>query len=272
MPSWDRAAWSRSATPPISAAAPMLAALLGQPMLGAPMLGALIVAAPLGRCRHWLALVIGWFCVRLRGVYFAMLTPRLRPDRLVGGLSSGAKSPAAMTAFSAFGPRPGHQGSAPSFYYLTLGLRHWPASCCLRHMNLHPLRLRRCSAGRDAVRSRAEAIGIDVARQQWLAFVLTGSGRRPCRRPLRLLQGQRLPGRNGHSTLVRRADDGADGRRPDALAGPWTGAASIFTLLHDWLARIAWWRLRSWAAPSSLLVIAFPQRHRRVFAPSRTAQ
>ena len=41
------------------------------------------------------------------------------------------------------------------------------------------------------------------------------------------------------------------------LSGPWIGA-SAFTLLHDWLARIAWWRLLL-GLTIIALVMAFPQ-------------
>ncbi|GAB4180935.1 MAG: ABC transporter permease [Thalassobaculales bacterium] len=115
------------------------------------------------------ALVFGWFCVRLSGVYFAMLTLAFAQiawsvvyqwDGLTGG-SNGLVGiwPAAWLAHKT------------AYYWLTLAtcgagilalwrIVHSPFGYALR-------------AGRDSP-LRADAVGIDVKRQQWFAFALAG--------------------------------------------------------------------------------------------------
>jgi branched-chain amino acid transport system permease protein len=134
----------------------------GMPMEAAILLGpALAVAA---------AAVYGWFCVRLSGVYLAMLTLAFAQitwsaayqwDELTGG-SNGLIGiwPAAWLS------------SRPAFYLATV------AVCVaglflLRRLVFSPYgyALRAC---RDAP-LRAEALGIDVARFQWSAFIVAGS-------------------------------------------------------------------------------------------------
>ncbi|MGM0560793.1 MAG: ABC transporter permease [Pseudomonadota bacterium] len=134
-------------------ALPMELALLAAPFLAA--LGALI---------------FGWFCVRLSGVYLAMLTLAFAQitwsiafqwEGLTGG-DNGLLGiwPSEWAADSA------------SFYYLILAI-------CLACLFL----LRRFAyapfgyalrAGRDSPLG-AEAIGIDVRLQRWLAFTLAGA-------------------------------------------------------------------------------------------------
>jgi len=116
------------------------------------------------------AVVFGWFCVRLSGVYLAMLTLAFAQiawsivyqwDQFTGG-SNGLVGvwPAPWLA------------SKTAFYYLAFtlcGCGIWllrrivysPYGCALR-------------AGRDSP-PRCDAIGIDLARLQWAAFVLVGT-------------------------------------------------------------------------------------------------
>ena len=116
------------------------------------------------------AVVFGWFCVRLSGVYLAMLTLAFAQiawsivyqwDQFTGG-SNGLVGvwPAPWLA------------SKTAFYYLAFtlcGCGIWllrrivysPYGCALR-------------AGRDSP-LRCDAIGIDLARLQWAAFVLVGT-------------------------------------------------------------------------------------------------
>jgi hypothetical protein len=116
------------------------------------------------------AVVFGWFCVRLSGVYLAMLTLAFAQiawsivfqwDQFTGG-SNGIVGvwPAPWLA------------SKTAFYYLALtlcGCGIW----LLRRIVFSPYGYA-LRAGRDSP-LRCDAIGIDLARLQWAAFVLVGT-------------------------------------------------------------------------------------------------
>ncbi|MEN5084708.1 ABC transporter permease [Bosea sp. TWI1241] len=139
-------------------------AALAVKWLGAPMETALIFAPFLAGIA---GVVFGWFCVRLSGVYLAMLTLAFAQI-------------AWATAFQwveLTGGDNGILGVWPSawatsktvYFYLSLGLSA-VAVLLLRHLVFSPLGYA-LRAGRDNP-LRAEAIGIDVMRAQWLAFVV----------------------------------------------------------------------------------------------------
>ena len=139
-------------------------AALAVKWLGAPMETALIFAPFLAGIA---GVVFGWFCVRLSGVYLAMLTLAFAQI-------------AWATAFQwveLTGGDNGILGVWPSawatsktvYFYLSLGLSA-VAVLLLRHLVFSPLGYA-LRASRDNP-LRAEAIGIDVMRAQWLAFVI----------------------------------------------------------------------------------------------------
>jgi branched-chain amino acid transport system permease protein len=217
---------------------------------GWPMEAAL-VAAPLAALAG--AAIFGWFCVRLSGVYLAMLTLAAAQivwsiayqwDALTGG-SNGIVGvwPSAWLA------------SRPAFYLLAL------AACAggtwlLRRALLAPFgwALR---AGRDSP-LRAEAIGIDVRRVQWLAFAAAGALAGLAGGLYAFSKGSISP----DSTL-------AASRSIDALvmvllggvqtlAGPLVGAAA-YTWLQDAIARNTdYWRAILGVAILAI-VLVFPQ-------------
>lgn len=132
---------------------------------GLPMgwsLGLAPVIAGLG------AAVFGWFCVRLSGVYLAMLTLAFAQivwsvvyqwDTFTGG-SNGL-----------IGIWPDDILSGDRYYYFVLivvGLSAW----VMRRMLFAPFGYA-MRATRDSV-LRAQALGMDVKRIQWLAFVIAG--------------------------------------------------------------------------------------------------
>ena len=135
--------------------------------LAAPMELALF-AAPLVALAG--GLLFGWFCVRLAGVYMAMLSLAFAQilhaivfqwyeftggdNGLVGIWPSAWASPAA------------------AYYYFTLAVTLL-ALLALRRIVVAPFGAT-LRAGRDAP-ARAETIGIDVARQRWFAFALAGA-------------------------------------------------------------------------------------------------
>ncbi|MCJ9714323.1 branched-chain amino acid ABC transporter permease, partial [Bordetella hinzii] len=181
------------------------------------------------------ALVFGWFCVRLSGVYLAMLTLAFSQivwsvvfqwDAFTGG-SNGM-----------VGVWPADWLSGTTFYYAVLalaGLSLW----ALRHILFSPFGYA-LRAARDSA-LRAEAIGIDVRRVQWAAFVVAGlfGG----------LAGALFAFSKGSiSPDVMAVGKSVDGLvmvllgGVQSLAGPIVGAAS-FTFLQDYVMRATeYWR------------------------------
>ncbi len=198
------------------------------------------------------ALVFGWFCVRLSGVYLAMLTLAFAQiawsivfqwDAVTGG-SNGLIGiwPAAWLA------------SKTAYYYLTL------SGCLLGVFALWRILYSpfgyAVRAGRDSP-LRADAIGIDVQMRQWAAFVIAGLGAGVAGSLYVFSKGSISP----ESMAVTRSVDGLvmvllGGIQ--SLTGPVWGAA-IFTWLQDAVAReIDYWRAVLGAVILTL-VLAFPQ-------------
>lgn len=134
---------------------------------GWPMEGAFFAAPILATLG---ALVFGWFCVRLHGVYLAMLT--LAFAQIAWSL-----------AFQWVGVTGGDNGilgvwpsgwaaGAPAFFWLTLLLIAL-AVALLRRIVFAPFGYA-LRAGRDSP-LRAEAIGIDLRWQRWMGFTVAGA-------------------------------------------------------------------------------------------------
>ncbi|HTS53253.1 MAG TPA: ABC transporter permease [Burkholderiales bacterium] len=134
--------------------------------LGVPMGGGLL-AAPLVAAA--MTLVVGWFCTRLSGVYLAMLT--LAFAQILWSVAFQSAWTGGDNGILSVWPST-WAGSPSRYYYLTLVLCVasllvlWraifaPFGYALRGARDSPL--------------RAEATGIDVRRQQWLAFALAGA-------------------------------------------------------------------------------------------------
>jgi len=135
--------------------------------LGAPMEAALLAAPALAGVG---ALVFGWFCVRLSGVYLAMLTLAFAQIAWSAafqwyGFTGGDNG------LIGIWPAPWASGTA-GYYFLTLGLTV-AALWALKRAAFSPFGFA-LRAGRDS-RLRAEALGIDVKRVQWWAFTLAGA-------------------------------------------------------------------------------------------------
>jgi branched-chain amino acid transport system permease protein len=188
------------------------------------------------------AAIFGWFCVRLSGVYLAMLTLAFAQiawsvafqwDEVTGG-SNGL-----------VGVWPGDWlASRAAYYYLVLLLcglgifalwrtAHTPFGYALRASRDSPL--------------RASAIGIDVRTMQWLAFILTGSAAGVAGALFAFSKGSISP----ETLSVQRSVDGLvmvllGGVH--TLTGPVWGAAG-FTWLQDTMARsVEYWRAALGAA------------------------
>ena len=216
---------------------------------GMPMELALVVA-PL--CAALGAFVFGWFAVRLSGVYLAMLTLAFAQitwavtyqwDSFTGG-SNGLTGVWPSATFA----------DKRMYYWLTLvlvGLGVW----WLRRVLFSPFGYA-LRAGRDSA-LRADAIGIDVKRMQWVAFIVAGTMAGLAGALYAFSKGSISP----ESMAVGKSIDGLvmvllGGIQ--TLAGPVVGAVT-FTWLHDTVARNTdYWRAML-GGIILLLVLLFPQ-------------
>ncbi len=201
--------------------------------LDVPMEVALVIAPLLAGIG---AFVYGWFCVRLSGVYLAMLTLAFAQitwaicyqwDSLTGG-SNGMTGvwPADWLA------------DKRMYYYLTLALV--AGAVLWMHRMLYSPFGYGMRASRDSV-LRSDAIGIDVKRMQWVAFVVAGTFAGLAGALYAFSKGSISP----ESLHVAKSIDGLvmvllGGLQ--TLVGPVVGAVT-FTWLHDTVARNTdYWR------------------------------
>jgi branched-chain amino acid transport system permease protein len=225
-------------------------AALAAKWLGAPMLAGL-VAAPL--LAGLAGVLFGWFCVRLSGVYLAMLTLAFAQI-------------AWSTAFQwvdLTGGDNGILGVWPSawaagrttYYYLALALCV-AAVLALRAIIFSPFGYA-LRAGRDSP-VRAEAIGLDVTRINWAAFAIAAVAAGIAGGLYAYFKGSVFP---TYMAIPKSVDallmvllGGVQ-----TVSGPIVGAFS-FVWLQDWLVRAIseYWRFVLGAA-IVLLVLAFPQ-------------
>jgi branched-chain amino acid transport system permease protein len=197
------------------------------------------------------ALVFGWFCVRLSGVYLAMLTLAFAQivwsiafqwDSVTGG-SNGLVGvwPGGMLA----GKR--------AYYEFTLAVVA-AALAAIAWIAYSPFGYA-LRGGRDSA-LRAEALGIDVRRTQWLAFALAGAFAGLAGALYAFSKGSISP----ETLAIPRSVDALvmvllGGL--NALAGPLVGAVA-FTWLSDTLARATeYWRAVLGSA-ILLIVLVFP--------------
>lgn len=217
--------------------AALLLKLLALPMEAALLLGPF--AAVFG------ALLFGWFCVRLSGVYLAMLTLAVAQilwalayqwDDVTGG-SNGLIGlwPSSWLA------------RGPGFYYLTLAL------CALGIAWLRRLAFSPLGYALRGVRDsglRAEALGMDTRRIQWIGFVAAALAAGLAGSLYAFSKGSIAP----DVLAVSRSVDGLvmvllGGLQ--TLAGPLVGAAA-YTWLQDAAARST----EYWHAVLGLAILA----------------
>jgi branched-chain amino acid transport system permease protein len=208
-----------------------------------------LLAAPLAAAAG--AVLFGWFCVRLSGVYLAMLTLAFAQivwsvvfqwDNFTGG-SNGLTGvwPAEWLS------------DKRAYYYLTLALVAI-AVLLLRRALFAPFGYA-MRAGRDSV-LRCDAIGIDVQRVQWVAFVVAGLFAGLAGALFAFSKGSISP----DSLAVGRSVDGLvmvllGGLQ--TLSGPLVGAVT-FTWLQDTIARNTdYWRALL-GGIILILVLVFP--------------
>ena len=216
--------------------------------LAAPTPAALIVA-PLAALMG--ALLFGWFAVRLSGVYLAMLTLAFAQivwsilfqwENVTGG-SNGILGIWPQAPFD----------SRPAFYLLTLAIVV-AGVLILRRFLFAPFGYA-MRAGRDSP-LRAEAIGINVKRVQWIGFAIAGTFAGIAGGTFAFAKGTISP----DVAWVSRSIDAMvmvllGGIQ--TLTGPIVGAA-VFTFLQDNVMRqTAFWR-GLLGAVILLLVLVFP--------------
>ncbi len=216
---------------------------------GLPMELALL-AAPLAALAG--AAVFGWFCVRLSGVYLAMLTLAFAQiawaiafqwDGLTGG-SNGL-----------IGVWPAPWLASKTAYYYAALLFCGAATALLWRMAFSPFGYA-LRAARDSP-LRADAVGIDVRARQWAAFAIGGLFAGIAGTVYAFSKGSISP----ETLAVPRSVDGLAMvllGGVQTLTGPVWGAA-LFTWLADELSRdAAYWRAAV-GGVILVLVLAFPQ-------------
>jgi branched-chain amino acid transport system permease protein len=217
--------------------------------LAAPMLPVLAVAPLVAGAA---ALVFGWFCVRLSGVYLAMLT--LAFAQIVWSV--------VFQWYDVTGGDNGLLGVWPAewarsrwaYYYLTLTLTI-AGVLALRRVIFAPFGYA-LRAGRDSP-LRADAIGIDVRRQQWFGFALAGAFAGLAGALFAFAKGSVFPQAASIPTSV-------DGLvmvllgGVQTLAGPIVGAAIYHGLEVEIMRTTEYWRAVV-GLVIVVLVLAFPQ-------------
>ncbi|TPW30618.1 ABC transporter permease [Pararhizobium mangrovi] len=206
-----------------------------------------IVLAPLGA--GFLALIIGWFCVRLSGVYFAMLTLAFAQvvwSVVVQWTSLTGGTDGILNIW------PSDWASDPSvFYYVVLvvgaggiialrAMAHTPFGYALRGTRDSSL--------------RAEAIGIHVRRVQLLAFAFAGAMAGLAGALFVFAKGSIFPTElaisRSFDALIMVFFGGVQ-----SLGGPIAGA-SVFTLLQDWLSDFTYWQLLLGVAIIAVVILS----------------
>jgi branched-chain amino acid transport system permease protein len=225
-------------------------AALAAKWLGFPMLAGMAMAPLLAGLA---GVIFGWFCVRLSGVYLAMLTlafaqiawsTAFQWVELTGG----------DNGILGVWPAPWAAGKVV-YYYLALALCV-VAVLALRAILFSPFGYA-LRAGRDSP-VRAEAIGLDVTRINWAAFAVAAFAAGIAGGLYAYFKGSVFP---TYMAIPKSVDallmvllGGVQ-----TVSGPIVGAFT-FAWLQDWLVRAMaeYWRFVLGAA-IVLLVLAFPQ-------------
>ncbi len=198
------------------------------------------------------ALLFGWFCVRLSGVYLAMLT--LAFSQIVWSIAyQWEEVTGGSNGLFGIWPAP-WLADKSAYYYLTLAFTV-AGVLLMRRILFSPFGYA-MRAGRDSF-LRSDAIGIDVKRMQWIAFVLAGLFCGMAGALYSFSKGSISP----ETMSISHSVDGLvmvllGGLQ--TLAGPIVGSV-VFTWLHDVLAQqTEYWRALL-GVTILILVLAFPQ-------------
>ncbi|OWU72019.1 ABC transporter permease [Roseovarius sp. 22II1-1F6A] len=183
-----------------------------------------------------LALMIGWFCIRLSGVYFAMLT--LAFSQLVWSLAFQWRQ-VTRGDDGLINIWPADWLSGTTTYYLFTLIIGAGGIIALRHVIHAPFGYA-LRAGRDSPR-QAEAMGIDVKKVQFMAFALAGVMAGLAGGLFVFAKGSIFPNEleieKSFDALIVVFLGGVK-----TLAGGVVGATFLATV-EDWLTRLEYWRL-----------------------------
>jgi branched-chain amino acid transport system permease protein len=198
-----------------------------------------------------IAVLFGWFCIRLSGVYLAMLT--LAFAQILWSAAFQSAWTGGDNGILGVWPA-AWVGSKTAYYYFTLALVAL-SLLCLRRAVFSPFGYA-LRAGRDSP-LRADAIGIDVRRQQWAAFAAAGAFAGLAGGLHAFHKGSVFPNvlsiPQSVDALVMVLLGGVH-----TLSGPLVGAAVYHTLLAEVMRSLEYWRFIV-GAVIVLLVVAFPQ-------------
>ena len=183
------------------------------------------------------AAVVGIFVVRLSGIYLAMLT--LAAAQIVYAVAfQWVEVTGGDNGLLGIWPAPWASGRT-IYYWLTLAVTGL-AVAGLRHVIYAPFGYG-LRASRDSV-LRAEAIGIDVRRQRWLAFVLAGAAAGVAGGLYVFSKGSIDPSALGIPTSVDALTMLLLGGL-DTVMGPLAGAAVLQVLKDQVMPVTQYWRL-----------------------------
>ena len=216
--------------------------------MSVPMEGGML-AAPAAAAS--VAILFGWFCIRLSGVYLAMLT--LAFAQILWSIAFQSAWTGGDNGILGVWPS-AWLGSKTGYYYCTLVL----VVLCLfllRRVIFSPFGYA-LRAGRDSP-LRSDAIGIDVRRQQWAAFTLAGAAAGLAGALYVFHKGSVFPTvlsiSQSIDALVMVLLGGLQ-----TLSGPLVGAGVYSELKTELMRATDFWRIAV-GASIILLVVAFPQ-------------
>lgn len=213
---------------------------------GSPMELAFILAPLL---TGLLAVIIGWFCIRLTGVYFAMLT--LAFSQLLwslvfqwGEVTGGDDGMVSIW--------PSQWASDTTvFFYLTM-IIGIGGILILRHVAHSPFGYA-LRAARDSI-GRAEATGINTKRVQFVAFTFAGAMAGLAGTLFVFSKGSVFPTEleigKSFDAIIMVFLGGVK-----TLAGPLVGASAL-SLMQDYLTRFEYWRLALGLLIIAVVIIA----------------
>ncbi|MDQ2089989.1 ABC transporter permease [Marimonas arenosa] len=208
-------------------AAAMTVSFLGFGMLPAMAAGPLAAAAA--------ALFFGWFCVRLSGVYLAMLT--LAAAQILWGVVFQWQDVTGGDD-GILGVWPPEWASDDRVFFYVAFVACIGGIWLLRRVAHAPF-----GYGLRGIRDselRAEALGMDVKLHQWMGFALAGAFAGLAGAVFAFSKGSVFP----DALSIAQSVDGLmmvllGGIH--ALAGPIFGAG-VFVLIEDWVSRLDYWR------------------------------
>jgi branched-chain amino acid transport system permease protein len=207
-----------------------------------------LFAAPVAAAA--VAVLFGWFCIRLSGVYLAMLT--LAFAQILWSIAFQSAWTGGDNGILGVWPAQ-WLSSGSAYYYFTLALV--AGSLLLLRIAVYSPFGYALRAGRDSP-LRADAIGIDVRHQRWAAFALAGAFAGLAGALHAFHKGSVFPNvlaiPQSVDALVMVLLGGVQ-----TLTGPLVGAAVYHGLLAEVMRSTEYWRAIV-GAVIVLLVVAFP--------------